>query len=107
MEGREMVAWSLAFAIRTEAIIGGGRHAPLPGPLVDQIGPGARFWSCHSPGARTLIDVSSVWMTGAAIAWVPIKAASGAAHQAAWPTQSASVARSISMPSRARIADWR
>jgi hypothetical protein len=37
----------------------------------------------------------------------PISTARGDSHQAAWPSQSAGVARSISIPSRARITDCR
>jgi hypothetical protein len=59
------------------------------------------------PGASTAIGVSSVWMTGAAMTWAPINSANGTTHQATCPTQSASVARSIAIPSRAKIADWR
>ena len=43
-------------------------------------------------------------MTGAAMTWAPINSANGITHQATCPTQSASVARSIAIPSRAKIA---
>ena len=106
-ESGEMVAWPLALAIWAEAVIGGGGSDPLPGSFFDQIGP-----EPPSPGLavarRQHRDRRVVGMDDGGLQHMSADQFGQRRHPPGdMPHPVGQVARSISMPSRARMADCR
>ena len=90
-----------AHAIRRVVIERRRWHHRAPGPLVANDNPEPSGFGLSQPGASTGTVVSSACSAAPARTCRPIISARGASRNSAFPTQSASVARSSGTPSRA------
>ena len=106
-EAGEMVLGMLPLPVAREAIPCRRRRAPAPGALVAGIGPEPGGLGLPVPGASMLTGVSSAKIASAESTCRPMASASGSSSAVDFPTQSASVERSRSSPSRSKIWDWR